>query len=187
MTQYPLRSQIIWEGFVSACLYQPMKIFDARNRVGNHWHLTQPWNYGEQNKIARKIDKDLEQKEWKNFFLVVKRKCTHPLTHTTCSDSLNYISPNKRRKRGKKMISKLATAKSNFPWRILFTKKKSDEGEEKSNVFSNFLGTESRLFTAFLRMIWVAVNNWRPFLFSTSTFVSLIHAILRNNCDIEEA
>lgn len=111
---------------------------------------------------------------------------SHWHTHTTLSDSLKYISPNEWQKRRKKMIPKLATAKSNFPWQtdLLFTKKYRTKEKGNQMVFSNFLRKKSRFFYGFFRE-----SCGRPWAtdVATSIFVSLIHAILGTNCDIEEA
>lgn len=114
---------------------------------------------------------------------------THARTHTALSDSLKYISPNEWQKRRKKMISKLATAKSNFPWRtdLLFTKKSRTKERGNQMVFSNFLGKKSRFFYGFFENHAGCREQPTFSSIATSIFVSLIHAILGNNCDIEEA
>lgn len=71
--------------------------------------------------------------------------------------------------------------------RSFIHKKVSDEGEGKSNGFFQFSREEIEIFYGFFENH--AGGHEQPTFSSiaTSIFVSLIHAILGNNCDIEEA
>lgn len=54
-------------------------------------------------------------------------------------------------------------------------------------VFSNFLGKKSRFYYGFFENHAGGREQPTFSALATSIFVSLIHAILGNNCDIEEA
>lgn len=139
--------------------------------------------------LPEKIDKDLEkQKEWRILFLVVKHECTHPLSFAHTHNIVGFLKvhqPNGR-KEERKWFPNWQQQKAIFPGEPIFYSQKSI-GRRRMEIkcFFQFSRKGIEIFYGFFENHAGGRERLTFLLFATSIFVSLIHAILGNNCDIE--